>query len=125
MARYDAAYEELPHLIKDNLSPQQWLEARRDVIDEGEAIPETARYVDVKNGQIHQPRPARRPAVRCCRCTTSLAAAVRTIRSSTPRRPTQARTAEPGRRSGTVHAAQTRAAAASSATRNSRVSAAA
>lgn len=54
MARHDAAYEELPQLIKDNLSPQQWLEAQRDIIDEGETLPETARYIDVKNGQIHQ-----------------------------------------------------------------------
>ena len=54
MTRYSAAYAELPQLIKDNLSEQQWLEAQRDIIDEGETIPETARYIDVKNGQIHQ-----------------------------------------------------------------------
>ena len=54
MAREGTSYGELPQLIKDNLSEQQWLEAQRDLIDAGERVPETARYIDVKNGQIHQ-----------------------------------------------------------------------
>jgi hypothetical protein len=48
------AYDELPQLIKDNLSEQQWLAAQRDLIDEGQAVPETARYIDIKSGQIKQ-----------------------------------------------------------------------
>lgn len=54
MARANAEYGALPQLVKDNLSEQQWLEAQHDIIDQGETVPETARYIDVKNGQIHQ-----------------------------------------------------------------------
>ena len=51
MAHLDLAYDKLPGAIKDNLSPAQWEEAQRDVIAEGDAVPETTVYVDVKNGQ--------------------------------------------------------------------------
>lgn len=54
MVGHNAAYHELPQLIKDNLDERQWLEAQRDIIDEGGTIPETAQYIDIKNGQIHQ-----------------------------------------------------------------------
>ena len=46
----DIDYDKLPGPIKDNLSPEQWRRAQRDVIAEGAAVPDTTRYLDVKNG---------------------------------------------------------------------------
>jgi hypothetical protein len=47
----DIPYERLPGAVKDNLSPQQWRLAQREVIPEGEKVPETSMYVNLKNGQ--------------------------------------------------------------------------
>ncbi len=41
MPRVDVTYDELPGTLKDNLSPAQWAEAQRDVIAEGEPVPDT------------------------------------------------------------------------------------
>ena len=49
----DVAYEQLPQLVKDNISAEQWPEARRAVVHEREPIPETTDYINLKNGQIH------------------------------------------------------------------------
>ncbi len=46
-------YEQLPQLLKDNLTADQWVKARAALIDEGEPVPETTQYLDLKNGQIH------------------------------------------------------------------------
>ncbi|HEV7663794.1 MAG TPA: hypothetical protein VGQ62_09690 [Chloroflexota bacterium] len=43
-------YEVLPRAVRDNLSPDQWREARREVVRSGTKIPETARYINLKNG---------------------------------------------------------------------------
>jgi hypothetical protein len=44
-------YEELPQAVKDNLSPEQWRLAQREVIWEGERVSETGMYINLKNGQ--------------------------------------------------------------------------
>jgi hypothetical protein len=48
------AYEALPRAVRDNLSPDQWREARREVVHGGTKIPETARYINLKNGLIFE-----------------------------------------------------------------------
>jgi hypothetical protein len=45
-------YEALPRIVKDNLSAEQWAHARREVVLAGSRIPETTRYVNLKNGLI-------------------------------------------------------------------------
>lgn len=54
MPHMNVAYEELPQLLKDNLTERQWQEAQRDVIPEGEPVPDTTYYLNIKNGQIHE-----------------------------------------------------------------------
>ena len=56
-------YENLPQLVKDNFSAEQWLAASRGIINEGATIPESTDYINLKNGQIHtlqvgEPAPA-------------------------------------------------------------------
>ena len=51
-ANGDIWYEQLPDSIKDNLSREQWHEAQQDLIADGQPVPETTAYVNVKNGQI-------------------------------------------------------------------------
>ncbi len=53
MAGIEAEYEELPQLIKDNLTPEQWRLAERELVDEGALVPESGDYINIKNGQIH------------------------------------------------------------------------
>jgi hypothetical protein len=45
-------YEDLPRIVKDNISREQWPEASRELIHTGTTIPETTRYVNLKNGLI-------------------------------------------------------------------------
>jgi hypothetical protein len=52
MAEIDRAYEELPQLIKDNLTAEQWRLAERELVGEGAMVPESGDYINVKNGQI-------------------------------------------------------------------------
>jgi hypothetical protein len=47
----DIPYEELPKDVKDNLTPEQWIQAQRVVVDEGAEVPETTGYLNLKNGQ--------------------------------------------------------------------------
>jgi hypothetical protein len=47
----DIPYEELPHIVKNNLTPQQWAEALWNVIPEGGLVPQTTEYLNLKNGQ--------------------------------------------------------------------------
>jgi hypothetical protein len=54
MAGIEMNYESLPQLIKDNLSAEQWEQAQYDILHEGVAVPETARFINVRNGQIHE-----------------------------------------------------------------------
>jgi hypothetical protein len=51
---FETDYENLPKLIRDNLSAEQWAEAQYDILHPGTAIPETSRYINVRNGQIHE-----------------------------------------------------------------------
>lgn len=51
MPHADIPYEQLPDVIKDNLSHEQWREAQRGVIDEGQEIPQTALYINLKTAQ--------------------------------------------------------------------------
>ena len=43
-------FEELPKQVKDNIAQQQWLEAQREVVHTGASVPETTRYINLKNG---------------------------------------------------------------------------
>jgi hypothetical protein len=47
-------YEQLPNLVKDNLSEEQWRLARQEVIEEHQPVPETTDYINLRNGQIHR-----------------------------------------------------------------------
>lgn len=47
----DIEYEQLPGTIKDNLSPEQWKKAQRDLVMDGQRVPEDAFYINVKNGE--------------------------------------------------------------------------
>ena len=49
----DIGYEELPNLVKDNLTLDQWVQAQRNIISDGVPVPETTDYINLKNGQIH------------------------------------------------------------------------
>ena len=53
MPTIDIAYEELPKLVKDNISSDQWPAAQREAIVAGDLVPEDAYYINLKNGQIH------------------------------------------------------------------------
>jgi hypothetical protein len=54
MPMIDIPYDELPQLLKDNLTAEQWREAQLAVVDDGESVPESTYYLNLKNGQIHQ-----------------------------------------------------------------------
>lgn len=54
MPHVDIAYDKLPRAIKDNLTPAQWEEAQRDVVAEGDGVPETTVCINVKNGLCQQ-----------------------------------------------------------------------
>ena len=56
MPKVDIPYEQLPQLVKDNISAEQWEAAQRGVVLEGGLIPETTDYINLKNGQIHTHR---------------------------------------------------------------------
>ena len=61
MPHVNIAYEKLPDAIKDNLTPAQWEEAQRDVIDDGDSVPESTVYINVKTG-LCRPYQAGEPA---------------------------------------------------------------
>ena len=50
MQMADIRYDELPKAVKDNLSEAQWWEAQGDIIADGQPVPETADYINLKNG---------------------------------------------------------------------------
>lgn len=52
MADIGLHYEELPREVRDNLSLEQWREAQQAVIAEGQPVPETAQYINLKNALI-------------------------------------------------------------------------
>jgi len=54
MAIMPIDYERLPQLIKDNLTAKQWKAAQGDIIPEDQPVPDTAQYINIKNGQIHE-----------------------------------------------------------------------
>jgi hypothetical protein len=47
-------YEHLPRRVKDNIARAQWPEALREVVCTSTSIPETGRYVNLKNGLIFE-----------------------------------------------------------------------
>jgi hypothetical protein len=47
----DISYEELPHAVKNNLTPRQWAAAQGNVIPEGGFVPQGTVYMNLKNGQ--------------------------------------------------------------------------
>lgn len=51
MPYVDIPYKQLPDILKDNLTEEQWGEAQRGVILEGAEIPESTIYLNLKNGQ--------------------------------------------------------------------------
>jgi hypothetical protein len=51
--RNQFVYERLPQLVEDNISPEQWREAQRAVVQDGDQVPETTDYINLKNGRIH------------------------------------------------------------------------
>jgi hypothetical protein len=48
------AYDALPRRVRDNLSSEQWPEARREVVRTGATISETTRYINLKNGLVFE-----------------------------------------------------------------------
>lgn len=50
MPYVEIAYDELPRSVQDNLSQEQWKRAQQHVIMDGQRIPETAYYVNLKSG---------------------------------------------------------------------------
>src|SRR5215813_2497431 len=50
----DVPYEELPNVVKQNLTPHQWAEAQFEVIPEGGLTPDATIYLNLKNGQFHR-----------------------------------------------------------------------
>jgi hypothetical protein len=54
MPHIDIAYEQLPQQVKDNIAEDQWPAAQREVIADGDLVPDAAYYINLKNGQIHQ-----------------------------------------------------------------------
>ncbi len=47
-------YDRLPGAIKNNLTPEQWEEARSRVVQAGDAVPDGAIYINLKNGQMRR-----------------------------------------------------------------------
>ena len=54
MAALNLAYDTLPQRVRDNISADQWDAIQHLVIQEGEPVPDTTGYINLKNGQIHQ-----------------------------------------------------------------------
>ncbi len=54
MAADELDYDRLPGAIKNNLTAAQWEQARRLVVADGAAAPETTVYLNLKNGQTYQ-----------------------------------------------------------------------
>ena len=52
MAITELKYSELPDVVKDNLSEDQFRMAFADIIEEGQRIPQTTQYIDLENGQM-------------------------------------------------------------------------
>jgi hypothetical protein len=48
----DLAYEDLPRQVRDNLTYEQWQQAQPAVISNGEPVPETTQYINLKNAFI-------------------------------------------------------------------------
>src|SRR5215469_4629419 len=48
----DLIYEELPAVVKQNLTPRQWAMAQLHVIPEHGVVPDTTIYLNLKNGQF-------------------------------------------------------------------------
>jgi hypothetical protein len=51
MGTFELEYERLPSPVKRTLSADQWEAARRGVVAEGQPVPETTDYINLKNGQ--------------------------------------------------------------------------
>jgi hypothetical protein len=47
-------YDHLPKPVKDNIARTQWPEALHEVVHTSASIPETGRYVNLKNGLIFE-----------------------------------------------------------------------
>ncbi len=47
-------YENLPSVVKDNVTAEQWPAAQRGVILNGASVPETTVYINLKNGLCRQ-----------------------------------------------------------------------
>jgi hypothetical protein len=45
-------YESLPAPVQRNLTAEQWAEARRLVVPQGQSVPETTQYLNLKDGQL-------------------------------------------------------------------------
>ena len=52
--KLDIDYDQLPRDVKRNLSPEQWLEAQADVVLEHDTVPETAGYINLRDGYSRQ-----------------------------------------------------------------------
>ena len=50
----DLVYEELPDVVKNNLTPRQWAMAQLHVIPEHGMVPNTTMYLNLKNGQFQR-----------------------------------------------------------------------
>ncbi len=50
----DIPYEELPNVVKQNLTPGQWMAAQFEVIPEGGLTPDATVYLNLKNGQFQR-----------------------------------------------------------------------
>ena len=48
------AYATLPQRVRDNISADQWDQIQHLIIQQGDAIPDTTGYINLKNGQIQQ-----------------------------------------------------------------------
>lgn len=54
MSKVDIDYDHLPADIKHNLTPEQWVEAQSEVVLAGDTIPDSAPYLNLKNGFMRQ-----------------------------------------------------------------------
>ena len=54
MAAPDLQYDTLPQHVRDNISADQWDQIQHLIIQQGESIPDTTGYINLKNGQIQQ-----------------------------------------------------------------------
>lgn len=53
-------YEALPNVVKQNLTPGQWMEAQFHVIPEGGLTPDSTVYLNLKNGKFQRYQACRR-----------------------------------------------------------------